>query len=88
MAQLELETSGDTFLDDAVEFGPVCAPELAGINVGSRLIVRLGKHAYNREKDLLYRLDRGPSFGAVFILIWIVSRRMQDADAYSTIFVN
>lgn len=79
---LKLQPQGPphAILNLLIVLGPPVAPLLGGIDVGGTLIVGLSQQVHDREQDLLYRLDGGPTLGGMLVVIWIVAGGMEDGD--------
>ena len=60
---------------------PPLPPHLRGLHVRGALVVRLRQHAHDADEDFLYRLDGGPAFRGLLVVVRVVARRVQDGDA-------
>lgn len=67
--------------------GSPLAPHLSSLNISGALVIRLGKHAHNRDEDLLHALDGRPALRGVFVVVWVVAGGMKDGNADGSVGV-
>lgn len=63
-------------------------PHLSSLNISRALIIRLSKHAHNRDEDLLHALDRRPALRGMFVVVRVIAGGMEDGDADSSVGID
>ena len=66
----------------------VIAPHFGGVDVGGRLVVGLGQHGHDGQKNGFDALDRGPSLGRTLIGHGIGAGLVEDGNAHITVREN
>jgi len=61
-------------------FWSLLPPHLRSLHIRRTLIIRLGQHTHHAYQNLLHALYRRPSLRRMFVMIWVVSRRMKNRD--------
>jgi hypothetical protein len=59
-------------------FSPPLPPHLRRFHIRRTLVIRFRQHTHHTNQDLLHTLNRTPSFARVFVVIWIISWRVED----------
>ena len=68
--------------------GPALAPHLSSLDISRALVIRLGKHAHDRDEDLLYALDRRPALRSMLVMVRVIAGRMEDRNADSPVGID
>lgn len=68
--------------------GSLLPPHLRRLHIRRTLIIRLGQHTHDGNKDLLHALDGRPALRGVLVVVWVVAWWVEDAYADETAGVD
>lgn len=85
---LQPQTSPNPLSDNLLELLSPLPPHLGCLNVRRTLIVWFSQHAHHANQDHLGRLDWAPPLACALIMIRIIPRRVQNADANFAIGID
>lgn len=67
--------------------GPSLTPHLGRLDVGGALVVWFSEHAHDRDENLFHALNGRPALGGMFIVVRVISRRVENRDADGSVGV-
>lgn len=78
---LQPQPSPHALPHDALKFWSPLAPHLGGLDISRTLVIGLGQHAHDTDEDFFCALDGTPALARLFVVVRVVPRSVQDADA-------
>lgn len=85
---LETKSLSDISLDSGVEFSSSFSPHSGGIDICRRFVVWFGKHAHDADENLLDALDGRPTLRCMLVVVWVVTRRVEDRNTDDTVGID